>query len=314
MKRRKPFQGADLPPLSKPSIGSRQVSDLEGLDSHQEDSGVVIETSHRSASSETRPRTRDEYIPLELAPSENRDPHELLSPSVPHSMAQSPPVTLQLQEIPRYSAADIVDTNSYTKNLEFYGASSSTAFLKHVEKISGSHVSDSGNGKSEGSLASLLHNTNFRPYSTPSTLTDHTQGTNDRFYFRVARRFIEAYFSNIHCVQPIFDEEIFLARCEDLWFDKPEKQPLVFIALYYITLSLGSLVMIWDEREIYGQDRFAWSRKFYNEAVVIVTQLGSETDLEMVQCYYLIVSRMIGLCSQKGNPYHIFRERFVNMS
>lgn len=256
----------------------------------------MVENSHQSGSADTRPRTRDGHIAFELVPDESRDPREILSSSVQHSVAQNPPGTLQSQGLPRYSSADIVDTNSYTKNLEFYGASSSTAFLKHVEKMSESHVNVAGGGNSEGSLASLLHNTNFRPYLTPSTLTEHTQATNDRFHFRVARKFIEGYFSNIHCVQPIFDEERFLARCEDLWFDKPEKQPLIFIALYYITLSLGSLVMIWDEREIYGQDRFSWSRKFYNEAVIIVTQLGSETNLEMVQCYYLMVSAIFPLC------------------
>lgn len=296
MKRRKAFQEAtdDLPSLSKSSITSRQASELGGLHGLQDDSGVAVEINHPGASTDTRPRTRDVQISFELAPGESRDPHELLSPSLPHSIAQSPSVSLQAPGLPRYSAADIVDTNSYTKNLEFYGASSSTAFLKHVEKMSECHINDSGGVRSEGSLASLLHNTNFRPYSTPSTLTEHTQATNDRFYFRVARKFIEAYFSNIHCVQPIFDEEMFLARCEDLWFEKPEQQPVVFIALYYITLSLGSLVMTWDEQEIYGQDRFSWSRKFYNEAVTIVSQLGSETDLEMVQCYYLMVSGIIG--------------------
>lgn len=298
MKRRKPLQGDahDVPSLSKSSISSRQTSEPGGLDRHQEeDSGAVVETSHQNASSDTRPRTRDDHIAFDLVLDESRDPREFLSPSIPHSMAPSPPVTLPSQGLPSCSAADIVDTNSYTKNLEFYGASSSTAFLKHVEKMSETHVCESGSGRSERSLASLLHNTNFRPYSTPSTLTENAQATNDRFYFRVARKFIEAYFSNIHCVQPIFDEEIFLARCEDLWFDKHEKQTLVFIALYYITLSLGSLVMTWDEREIYGQDRFSWSRKFYNEAVTIVTQLGSETNLEMVQCYYLMVSDIVSL-------------------
>lgn len=297
MKRRKPLQGAadDDPPLSKSSISSRQTSEPGWLDSHQEDSGAVVESNHQSASTETRPRPRDDPIAFELVPDHSRDPREFLSPSIPHSMAQRPPVSLPPQGLPSYSAADLVDTNSYTKNLEFYGASSSTAFLKHVEKMSETHVCESGGGRPERSLASLLHNTNFRPYSTSSTLTELAQATDDRFYFRVARNFIEAYFSNIHCVQPIFDEEIFLARCEDLWFDKPEKQPLIFIALYYITLSLGSLVMIWDEREIYGRDRFSWSRKFYNEAVTIVTQLGSETDLEMVQCYYLMVSDIVSL-------------------
>jgi hypothetical protein len=174
-------------------------------------------------------------------------------------------------------------------NLEFYGASSSVAFLRHVENISGSQTGEHMAGKLEQSLASLLHNTNFQPHSTPSTVPALAQGSDDRFCFRVASRFIEAYFSNIHYIQPIFDEEVFLARCENLWFNNAEKQSLSFVALYYITLSLGSLVMLWDDREIYGADRFSWSRRFFNDAAAIVTQLGSGTDLEMVQCYYMMV-------------------------
>lgn len=188
------------------------------------------------------------------------------------------------------SAVDIVDTNAHTKNLEYYGASSSVAFLRHVDNIAGDHVTEHITGNPERSLASLLHNTSFRPYTTPSTFSEPIQGNNDRFYFRVARRFIEAYFSNIHNVQPVFDKEVFLARCEDLWFDKSEKQPRSFVALYYVTLSLGSLVMDWDVHKIYGADRFSWSRRFFNEAVSIVTQLCSGTDLEMVQCYYMMVN------------------------
>jgi hypothetical protein len=121
----------------------------------------VVENSYQSVSTDTQSDTRDAHIPLKLTPGESSDPRGLLSPSVPHSMAQNPPVTLQPQGLPRCSAADIVDTNFYTKNLEFYGASSSTAFLKHVEKMSESHNNESGGVRSEGSLASLLHNTNF---------------------------------------------------------------------------------------------------------------------------------------------------------
>lgn len=223
-----------------------------------------------------------------------------------HSMAQQSTIT------PRDSAADIMETNSHTMNLEFYGASSSVAFLRNA--IADSDAGEHACGESERSLASLLHNTNFQPHSTPaSPLSETVQGSNEHFYFRVARRFLDAYFCNIHFIEPIFDEEDFFARCEDLWFDKPEKQPRSFIALYYVTLSLGSLVMIWDDRNIYGADRFSWSRKFFNEAVGIVTQLGSATDLEMVQCYYMMVRVDISNAIRELTVMH-FRERSVSTS
>ncbi|KAJ5497240.1 hypothetical protein N7463_009227 [Penicillium fimorum] len=160
-----------------------------------------------------------------------------------------PPVRRGLS-ISQNSAApftEIVDTNLHTKSLEFYGASSSVAFLRHVDDISGSDTIEQLVERTEPSLASMLHNTNFQPYSTTSTVSDISEGSNDRFYFRVGRMFLDAYFSNIHCIQPIFDQEEFLTRCEDLWFGKLERQPVSFVALYYATLSLGSIVMVWDE-------------------------------------------------------------------
>lgn len=208
------------------------------------------------------------------------------------SAGQTPLTTEQSAAGSRDSAADVMDTNAHTQNMEFYGAASSVAFLRHVEDISGGDNSEHIAGSSERSLASLLHNTNFLPYSTPRTLSGTGEKTGDRFCFRIARRFIEAYFSNIHHIQPIMDEETFLSRCEDLWFGKADKQPMSFIALYYVILSLGSLVMTWDDSEIYGAGRFSWSRRLFDEAAAIVTQLGAETDLEMAQCYYMMVSHL----------------------
>lgn len=112
----------------------------------------------------------------------------------------------------------------------------------------------------------------------------------DRLHFRVARKFLDAYFSNIHHIQPLFDEDVFLARCEDLWFNRPGKQPLSFVALYYATLSMGSLVMTFETPELSGAGRFTWSRKLFNEALAIVTRLGTVTNIEMVQCFYMMVS------------------------
>jgi hypothetical protein len=224
-----------------------------------------------------------------------------LSSLPPEPMPQSdhPSVGLGLDEpnllTPQDSASsDVIDTNTHTKNVEFYGGSSSVAFLRHVETMSNNHsVAGIAHGASERSLASLLHNTEFQPNSTqsPSLSEKNSQIDSSRFYFRIARRFLDAYFSNIHHIQPLFEEEQFLARCEDLWFDRPEQQPLSFIALYYATLSLGSLVMVWEDRgDTYGADRFSWSRKLFNDALGIVRQLGSATDVDMVQCYYMLVS------------------------
>ncbi|KAF9887692.1 hypothetical protein FE257_009645 [Aspergillus nanangensis] len=206
----------------------------------------------------------------------------------------TPSVARDAVPISRDSAMDVMDTNSHTSGLEFYGASSSVAFLRHVENISLGDTSEQIAGNQRKSLASILHNTDFQPHSaTPSSFSEAGEGINDRFHFRVARTFLEAYFSNIHYIQPIFDEEAFFARCEDLWFDNRSKNPVSFTALYYATLSLGSLVMAWDHGEVHGADRF------FEQAAGIITQLGSGTDLEMVQCYYM----MGKVCQHELNPH-----------
>ncbi|KIW42799.1 hypothetical protein, variant [Exophiala oligosperma] len=190
---------------------------------------------------------------------------------------------------PQRKASDVMGTNLHTSNLEFYGSSSSVAFLRHMETLSKSQATDSVRGPSRCSLASLLQNTEFCPdMSQEPQRTPEASSNFDRFHFRVARRFLDSYFSNIHHIQPIFDEESFLSRCEDLWFNTPEKQPLSFVALYYVTLSLGSLVMTLETPEIAGADRFTWSRRLFDTALAIVTRLGAATDIEMVQCYYMM--------------------------
>lgn len=228
----------------------------------------------------------------------DRAQRQIQSPMV-SSFAQ--PLVRRSLSASQHSAAqftETIDRNMHTQSFEFYGPSSSVAFLRHVDDISGNEKSEKLVGRTEPSLTSMLHNTNFQPFSTPRAISGISDGSNDRFYFRVGRKFLDAYFSNIHCIQPIFDQEGFLTRCEDLWFGKLERQPVSFVALYYATLSLGSLMMVWDKEEIYGGDRFSWSRKLFNKARGIVMQLGSETDLEMVQCYYMMVGH---------DPFHWYQ-------
>ncbi|KAH8886240.1 hypothetical protein GQ53DRAFT_845046 [Thozetella sp. PMI_491] len=201
----------------------------------------------------------------------------------------------------RNTAPDVMDTNLHTSNLEFYGSASSVAFLRHVETLSNYQAPGPSARAPERSLAELLYNTDFHPDTSRSVpgAPRAIDRNPDRFYFRVARRFLDAYFSNIHYIQPMFEEELFLTRCEDLWFDRPGNQPLSFVALYYATLSLGSLVMTFETPEVSGADRFTWSRKLFTDALAITTRLGTATDLEMVQCYYMIAK----ICQHELNPH-----------
>ncbi len=202
---------------------------------------------------------------------------------------------------PGNTASDVMSTNPHTGNLEFYGSSSSVAFIRHVETLSRSSTTGLDVRRSERSLMSLLQDAEFQPGKSRSmpALQASEQNT-DRFYFRFARRFLDAYFSNIHSIHPLFEEEVFLNRCEDLWFERPGKPSLSFLALYYAVLSIGSLVMAASESlETSGADRFAWSRTLFQEAQTIITELGTATDLEMVQCFYV----MTKICQHELNPH-----------
>lgn len=195
-------------------------------------------------------------------------------------------------EKPIIDVSDVWRTNIHTSNLEFYGAASSVSFLHQMAALSNGRNIGKSDRPAECSLAPLLHNSEFTPDQLRSTPPEPQQPdvVPDRWYFRVARQFLDAYFSNIHYIQPLFEKDNFLARCEDLWFGKHEKQPLAFTALYYATLSLGSLVMTFESTTVLGSDRFTWSRKLFREALKILNSLGTGVSVEITQCYYMMVS------------------------
>ncbi|KIX02764.1 uncharacterized protein Z518_08706 [Rhinocladiella mackenziei CBS 650.93] len=245
---------------------------------------------------------------IEECPVQQQSNSNAVGPTLRQGAAASAPSSMDensctsSETTSRNPASGVMDTNLHTSNLEFYGSASSVAFLRHVETLSNYQgASSTVAGPPERELASLIHNTDFQPHTSHSmAVSPREAGPNpDRFHFRVARRFLDAYFSNVHYIQPLLEEEEFLARCEDLWFNRPGKQPLSFIALYYATLSLGSLLTKFETPEISGADRFTWSRNLFNAALAITTRLGTVTDVEMVQCFYM----MSKVCQHELNPH-----------
>jgi hypothetical protein len=201
----------------------------------------------------------------------------------------------QSQAVRRRTANHV---DSRARSFEFYGPSSSVAFLTHIDTLSRGRTTDDEEGQPnlpEFPTLQTLHKTvylsAFQNLASPSeTLPD-----SDQYHFRIARRFLDAYFSAIHTIEPLFEEEAFLARCEDLWFGRREAQPLSFVGLYYATLALGCLVMTIDDGvEIAGESRFAWSRRLFDKSVATINSLGTTTDLETAQCFYMLVSQIDG--------------------
>lgn len=197
------------------------------------------------------------------------------------------------QSISHQSSTQPVTTSGGVRNIgmrsiedihsvEFHGASSSLALIRHMENLSEDGPDDS----TEYTISTLLR---VADRGVEVSANDHDESS-DRHYFRAARKFLDAYLCGIHHVQPIFEQDDFLARCEDLWFDRVGQQPRSFLALYFATLSLGSLVSPQYHFPLAGEDRLTWSRKLYQEAMHILDSLGDHTNVETVQCWYVIVS------------------------
>ncbi|KAK6076239.1 C6 transcription factor [Seiridium cupressi] len=180
---------------------------------------------------------------------------------------------------------EVSGVNRHTRNVEFYGSSSSVALLSHVQRA-GDAAEESSEDQDGEALVSNLHNHAFSPAvdgalgaQRPGRVTHYPQ----------CRNFIMNYFTSIHYVHPFLDKAEFLSRCEKLW--SQEGDPLhtsSFAALYYSILSLGALVGPREEDPIGGVTSLQWSRTFFDEAISRCHRLGMVTDLDMVQCYFML--------------------------
>jgi hypothetical protein len=190
---------------------------------------------------------------------------------------------------------EVSGINRHTRNVEFYGSSSSVALLSHVQRA-GDEPVVSAEDADAGALVSNLHNTAFSPAENASLgVHRHSHaGTSPGHvtHYSHCRGFLANYFTTIHYVHPILDRAEFFARCEKLWAGEDESlQSSSFAALYYSILSLGAIVGPRDEDPIEGVENLHWSRTFFDEAISRCHRLGMVTDLDMVQCYFILVSR-----------------------
>jgi hypothetical protein len=198
--------------------------------------------------------------------------------------------------------AEITDVNQHTRNVEFHGNTSSMAFLAQLQKQSQDQSSTAfTKGKptqDRPSLVSTMHNVGFSPDSKAASPVPEAISHDETYYFRQAGRFIDGYFENLHFIHPILHKGKFLARCEDLWFGRADRQTRGFISLYYSILSLGALVRVWDETMLDGMDRFQWSRKLFTHARSALGGLRSTNDLETIQSLIF----MAKVCQNELNP------------
>lgn len=205
---------------------------------------------------------------------------------------------------------EVTAINKHTRNVEFYGSSSSVALLSQLHRThdqqphDGNDTGSDGHSESDAAAAVLLsnlHNPAFSPPEadqgaqpiSPQSGLDKQASVVELTHYRQCSVFLHNFFSSIHYIHPILDKTSFLERCEILWSgdENAVRQVASFVPLYYSVLSLGALVGYRDAEPVGGFSNQKWSRKFFNEARLRFTQLEIVTDLEMVQCYFFLVSR-----------------------
>ncbi|KAF4426060.1 hypothetical protein F53441_14156 [Fusarium austroafricanum] len=219
---------------------------------------------------------------------------------VPHQ-----PTTIEAFPTPNSTSSwhtreqEISGMNAHTRDVEFYGSSSSVALLSHVQRTGG----DDETEDNAGALLSSLHNPYFDPDESQDTQRSrrHTEELDNSPWYLQCRHFIDAFFSTIHYIHPILNKISFVERCETLWSGdgSEDKKITSFVALYYSILSIGALVGTRDEELIDGITNLAWSRKFFNRAKSCCNRLGMVTDLDMVQCYFILAK----VCQNELHPH-----------
>lgn len=227
---------------------------------------------------------------------------------------------------------EVSGVNIHTRNVEFYGSSSSIALLFEVQRseaaalrtVSSAASSEQDSCADGAAIVSSLHNPAFSP---PATTAGHGQSPASEHCGGVEiggrggavespggaglaaraplpelgmsaryRVFLDGFFSTIHHIHPIIDKPWFMERCEALWAGDQANEAASkgsFVALYYSVLSVGSLVGAREEEPMDGLSNLEWSRRFFDEARGLANKLGMVTDLEMVQCYFFLVGARV---------------------
>lgn len=191
---------------------------------------------------------------------------------------------------------EINEINPHTLNREYHGPTSSLAFLAALDRRN-PNASICAPEVGAQALVSALHNDTFSPQSAPTS--EDQSLSESRYFFRQSRFFLDGYFENLHFIHPIIDRSLFLARCEDLWFGRVKKQSPSFVALYFAVMALGALTREWNGDSLEGLDRWAWSRKMFEQASIAMGKSPSKVDLETVQANII----MAKVCQNELNPH-----------
>ncbi|RKK80205.1 hypothetical protein BFJ69_g4395 [Fusarium oxysporum] len=105
---------------------------------------------------------------------------------------------------------EVSGMNTHTRDVEFYGSSSSVALLSHVRRT-GEEDNDDDDA---GALLSSLHNPHFDASGSQDTQRGRrsTEESDNSPWYLQCRNFIDGFFSAIHYIHPILDKTSFVQR------------------------------------------------------------------------------------------------------
>ncbi len=222
-----------------------------------------------------------------------------VTPASQHEIARADSVSTLGAGSKQSAGQEVSGINHHTRNVEFYGRSSSVALLSQVQQSGNEPTTLTEGGVDAGAIVSNLHNPAFTPPGVPNVACQDGGAVTPSHYPQ-CRGFLHGFFASIHYIHPIIDKPAFLKRCELLWSGTGEaKRNSSFTALYYSVLSLGALVGLRDDEPIDGVSNLQWSRKFFDLARSICNSLGMVTDLNMVQCFVLMVRCLYKLLAKQ---------------
>ena len=185
---------------------------------------------------------------------------------------------------------ELTAINQHTQSVEYYGSSSSMSLLSRVQGKQDASPRPRRLSGDDTTLVSELHNPAFFAPAPANQNPLDAPISNSQAHHQQCGAFLNSFFGSLHYIHPILNKSEFLSRCEKLRVGRPSSQAQSFMALYYSVLSLGALIGPRDEENSSTISNMAWSRTFFDRARGLCTELSMTTDLEMVQCFFFMVS------------------------
>ena len=161
----------------------------------------------------------------------------------------------------------LLDVNSETHGVEYYGGSSSVAILDRLYKRArrqSTNYRAHTSASNKPSVINLLHNPDFHERS-PSAAHVSPDGLpqNEPVSSRLIEGgFLNAFFDTLHYMHPVVDKQEFLERCDK----GAVESECDFAALYYACLAIATITSSEKDPKLAGYSPIHWANMYVDRA------------------------------------------------